>query len=255
MIKYVFSCIRFIYQLFLGFTRRRKGLIFICGLPKSGTTWIENTLKDYTDGVTVMPPLAIWHEQFRSSGFKYRPSSFLLRVLNNGNFIMKLHIDGDDQFTKRLTAIGLKTLVIHRDIRDVSISYYYYVKRTWHHFDYSALKDLSVEQGIDYFFQNRYDEYKQWIASWSNQTSDDVILLQYEDLLEDLEKCLKKFLIVLDQHIDEEKLKRAVLTNSFITKSKGRTNGEANNNSFVRRGIVAEWKTVFSEEQKRKFML
>lgn len=253
MIKYIFSIARFIYQMLLGFTRKRKGLIFICGLPKSGTTWIENMLKDYTDGVTIMPPMAIWHEQFRSSGFKYRPSNWLLRILDKGNFIMKLHIDSDEKFSKRLSSMNLKTIVVYRDIRDVSISYFYYVKRTWHHFDNSALKNLSVEEGIDYFFQNRYDEYKLWIESWSSQSSEDIILFQYEDLLKDSELCLKKALLFLDQEIDGEKLKHSLNSNSFINKSGGRKNGDANNKSFVRKGVVAEWETVFTEEQKQNF--
>jgi hypothetical protein len=77
--------------------------------------------------------------------------------------------------------------------------------------------------------------------------------VRYEDLLESPEKELGRLLALLGAEASEETVKLCVGSASFERLSKGRKRGEEDTTSFFRKGVAGDWRSVFTERDRRVF--
>jgi hypothetical protein len=77
--------------------------------------------------------------------------------------------------------------------------------------------------------------------------------VRYEDLLEKPKVELGRLLEFLGAEAGEETVVRCVSSASFERLSKGRTRGEEDLASFFRKGVAGDWRSVFTEEDRRVF--
>jgi hypothetical protein len=75
----------------------------------------------------------------------------------------------------------------------------------------------------------------------------------YEDLLERPEEEVRRLLGFLGAEATDETVKRCVEAASFEKLTRGRDRGEEDPTSFFRKGVAGDWKTVFTEWDRRVF--
>ena len=161
------------------------------------------------------------------------------------------------------------TIVMWRDGRDVIVSHYYYHlfhRRT------TGMKGWAIEQQerlgikdahdvqrylpryIDYCFTDGPPLNMSWtsfVETWKSRTG--YVETKYEAMRENPRHEMKKILQYLSVHrIDDAKLDSCISKFSFENVT-GRKPGEEDAYSFVRKGIVGDWKDKFTREAREVF--
>lgn len=77
--------------------------------------------------------------------------------------------------------------------------------------------------------------------------------VRYEALVERPETEMRRLLTFLGADHDRETIQRCVEAASFERLSEGRARGEEDPSSFFRKGVVGDWRNVFSERDRRIF--
>ena len=77
--------------------------------------------------------------------------------------------------------------------------------------------------------------------------------VRYEDLVKRPETEMRRLLTFLGANSEPETVQRCVEAASFERLSEGRTRGEEDPSSFFRKGVVGDWRNVFSERDRRIF--
>jgi hypothetical protein len=74
--------------------------------------------------------------------------------------------------------------------------------------------------------------------------------IRYEDLLQDTPNTLQRILRLLDARDDNATIERCTLASSFERVSK-RRQGEEDSSSFFRKGVAGDWRSVFTERDRK----
>jgi hypothetical protein len=77
--------------------------------------------------------------------------------------------------------------------------------------------------------------------------------VRYEDLVEKPEKTLRRLMGFLGAASDEETVRSCVEAASFKKLTKGRERGQEDPTSFFRKGVVGDWRNVFTEKDNALF--
>ena len=153
-------------------------------------------------------------------------------------------------------------VLVFRDGRDVMVSMYHHylfpnelgnglaVKRTLRFFSDCDVQDMSsnLPRFMELAFLNRIGPGFSWpdfVESWSSKGYTQV---RYEDLRQRPESELTRLCVELGGvHPDPEKINEIVARFSFESQS-GRKPGEEQRGSFMRKGLVGDWRNHFSPE-------
>ena len=241
--------------------------IWICGLPKSGTTLIEEILEN-------LP-----YVKMDRSIFRVFPNKNKIKLDNVEKYIscfpeqkysyIKTHLEYSEEIINSLLSKNFKIIVTFRDIRDVMISRYFHILSEKDHWQHDILKDLSFEKGFiksltektDKFpavkFQEPIIEYFNWIKKWKKIENKNILKVHYEDYNNNPHSFIKKILDFtsfreFDSIEIEKKLsqKRDYEKNLPLEQKLKRT---SKNVSTFRSGKSNIWKKHFSEEINKKF--
>lgn len=152
-----------------------------------------------------------------------------------------------------------KTVVLFRDGRDVMASYYFHLvypkeitsaKYSDKVREKTAVDDPTlVHENIDRFIEWAFTEgfpgwtWAEFIDRWWNE--DGVVKTSYEALTANTHTELTRVLSELEIDVSAEAIADAVERYSFEAQS-GRSRGEAENESFVRKGVVGDWVNHFT---------
>ena len=236
-----------------GYLRCRKKypqhFIFVAGFAKGGSSWFAHMLSALPGFQEYTP--ARWplegHED-ACGVYEGMVSEFKHKLA-----IVKGHTWGYASNVEQLRkqAAG-KYIITIRDPRDCLISAYWFVRRRPGHWDYEKAMSMSLDEYItdkleSGEFKNRFVG---WLDSWRQSVNEDVIFVRYEDLLVDAEKELRRVFKFLGFDISMSEISALVKKQSFENKSK-RKPGQENTDSFLRKGIADEWKSEFSDYQKK----
>lgn len=154
-------------------------------------------------------------------------------------------------------------VILWRDGRDVMVSWYHHclfkneidnhslVKTVTNDLqlkDINAVK-FNLPEFIEYSFEKQKHPSFSWatfVNSWINQS--DVVYLHYEKMRENPVSELQRVVQELTSlKIDDNTVIKVVDKYSFAKMSK-RVLGQENKTSFMRKGIVGDWKNYFSQE-------
>lgn len=255
---------------------------FICGTPKSGTTWFQRMLDT--------------HPEIVCSGEGHFADSFLLpfaqlaqnynkkleltaeRVYEGKPFYQKLNAN-DMEFIAR-TVIGLvmgqrripegtkwvgdktprytfrmnilaqvfpsaKFIHILRDGRDVITSTCYHAYRAGHR----AVIDKTRPEYFNYSAQCA----SVWVNNvraaekFGNNNPDKYLMVKYEDMHLDPEATLTTILQFLDVSTETEIVKNCIEKNEFKELTGGREKGTEIKDSYFRSGVPGNWKNFLSK--------
>lgn len=162
----------------------------------------------------------------------------------------------------------IDTVVVWRDGRDAMISYYYHclipkkivsAKETARLQKYFGIQDphdvqTYLSRFIEWTFTGGYPRFT-W-ADFVRRWHDDPrpAFTSYEALKANPELELRKVLTHFDRMPPNVgTIERAVQKYAFERQSEGRKPGQEDVNSFVRKGIVGDWKNVFDAECRQIF--
>jgi hypothetical protein len=238
---------RFYRDLFKGRHSESK-FVFVAGLPKSGTTWLENMISNHLNLTQIMPYKITSYELENKESIHYQYDEKFFDYREKGQYFTKLHTDGSDNNIKVLKDLSIKHVLMYRDMRDVAISYVSYVRSTpWHpiHLEY---RDLTLEHGLKKFANENAKDWMNWILEWEKNSDKNLTaVVRYEDLLLEPSKILQNILRFLDSDVDEKDIATLINKYSFLN-MKNQTKS-----SFFNSGKSGKWKNKFDNDMKNLY--
>lgn len=216
----------------------RRGDVFLVSYPKSGNTWMRFLLANYIYGgdidisrVTALLPDVHYNPQ----DIEKAPSPR----------IIKSHEPFNPKYRK--------VVYLVRDVRDVAVSYFYHLKKFKSLAEGTAFSDY-----LDSFMDGNLDNYGAWdkhVDGWLNG-AEDLLLIRYEDMLENTEHCLAQVIAFCGLELDEARLSHAVAACSLgklrevekkeFNHSELLSSSDASIN-FFRKGQSGDWKGHFNQ--------
>jgi Sulfotransferase domain len=228
-----------------------QNIIFVAGLPKSGTSWLKKMICSYQGYQEVMIPEANSYEISHSGSHNFDLPDDTFSRFANKLVVLKLHVHGSEHNINLLKNNQIPFIIIYRDLRDVAVSYYFYVKQTPWHSEHKLYKNLCIEDGLKLFANSLLIPYVRWIESWENNANSSLkLILRYEDLLVNSEAELLNVAKHCNLDSSVSKITEIVTVNSFANLSGGRNKGNESQNSFFRKGIAGDWKNHFTPSVK-----
>jgi hypothetical protein len=221
--------------------------LFVAGLPKSGTSWLESMLASFPGYARVMIPEAIAYERKHGGTHDFDVPTDLFERFDRRLAVLKLHARGADRNVQLLDEAGLPYVIMYRDLRDVAVSYFFYVKRTRWHPDHLAYHGLDVEEGLLRFGRTLLPEYVTWIRQWRSQRDPDrSMIVRYEDLLKDTKSVFWAVTDLYNLNAEHSEISKIVDAHRFDRMSGGRDRGNQDTSSFLRKGVSGDWKQHFT---------
>ena len=253
-------------------------ILWIASYPKSGNTWvrafIHNYLANQVSDINTIHQQSI--DEVKSFRYqKYLPDNQLTTELDletlcsirpfvhsdiaaaaNGTVFVKSH-NFQGQYKNHPLhnwSVSSGAIYIVRNPLDVAVSLSRY-------FAYS------IDEAIEYMADdmagtpNEAENVPQvitsWslnVSSWSQEPSENLLVLRYEDLLSNPKKYFRKVESLLGLKKDPKRLMQAIKASSFSNlkkqeQSAGFVEKHEDAKSFFRKGTANQWKTQLSEQQ------
>lgn len=234
--------------------RYSQKILFVAGLPKSGTTWLERMLASFPGYCHFVPHDAVLYELRFGESHSYQLPRQLFDRLQKHLIVMKMHINGSHHNARMLEENQIPYVVLYRDLRDVAVSYVHYVRVTPWHPEFQVYQHLTIEDGLVRFANTHLMDYESWIRSWeSNRHAALSLSMRYEDLLENTGEVFSSVVRHFELPVSDKLIKKTIKKHSFQRMSGGRARGEEQAGSFVRKGKAGDWKNYFTAEIKDLF--
>ena len=257
-------------------------LLWIASYPKSGNTWVRAFIENYLRGqhkpVDINSLFRI--KQAEEKAFRYAHyikggdtrslsveeiCALRSRVQADiaseaaGTVFLKTHnlLGEFGGYPLQNSAVTAGAVYIVRNPLDVVISVARYF-------------DFSIDEAIDYMAEeetgtpNEEDNVPQIISSWSvnvqswtQEPRPEILVLRYEDMLDNPQKAFRRLVSFLRQPKDPQRLKRAIRFSSFDQlkqqeKRTGFIEKHENANAFFRQGRKNQWRDKLTDEQVGK---
>jgi len=259
-------------------------LLWIASYPKSGNTWvrafIDNYLSNQHQPVDINTLFRI--RQAEAKAFRYAPyvaggdttrlsveevcairprvQADIARDARGTVFLKTHNYRGEfSGYPLQNAAVTSGAIYIVRNPLDVVISLARYF-------------DIGIDEAIDYMAEeatgtpNEKENVPQVISSWSlhvqswtQEPGPEILVLRYEDMLDNPVKAFRKLVAFLGQARDPDRLKRAIRFSSFDQlklqeKRSGFIEKHENAESFFRQGRKNQWNGKLTDEQIRKII-
>jgi hypothetical protein len=229
-------------------------ILFIAGLPKSGTTWLENMLASFPGYHKITPYDAVRYEMEHGESHSYSlPKGFFKRYRNR-LLVIKLHLNGSRHNAESLKAAGIKYIILYRDLRDVAVSYCFYVSRTPWHPDFQAYRKLSFTEKLRCFGDSHLTDYAEWIRQWHQNHDPELgAIVSYESLIARPDQVLTSIANHFGLDSTPEVISAVVERHSLKSHHPGSGSSSPRMGSVIRKGQVGDWKNHFTPEIKELF--
>lgn len=234
-------------------TKKGIGLIFVVGIPKSGSTWVKRMISHLTGYSEIMIPEAVIHSHLNYESHSHPLPSNTFKRLAKVNAVLKMHIWASQHNIDIIKSDRRKVVVITRDLRDIAVSYIFYVQRTSYHSDHRNFRGKSINESLDFFIQHRLEDYVIWVESWKQYAHEPWCkIYDYSDLLEDTNKVLSEIVAFYSIPANQQQIEKTVAEHSFSSMAKKDDAGK-DPTSFYRKGVAGDWESHFTEELHHQF--
>ncbi|MBL8089808.1 MAG: sulfotransferase domain-containing protein [Anaerolineales bacterium] len=227
-------------------------LIFIAGLPKSGTTWLAQLMQEvpgYQPAYVYDPDECSSLHNICNDIFSYIPK--------NGHYIMKLHTHYSPENMQVLDKFNINPIIMYRDLRDQCVSRYFHALNDPTHRHYALYNTLSKEEGMTHNLEISLEYYLSWIENWLSQIKKQpnrFYEVRYETLRADPSGTLAGVLSFYGIQLSNEQVEQIVQKIASQTKFDLKQNFQKRQNkSTARKGIVGDWRNHFSERHVQYF--
>ncbi len=221
-----------------------KPTLFVAGLPKSGTTWLESMLRSYAGFQAMGHPANTAWELSHGGSHRFEIPARFFESFKGGLCVVKLHCHGSSNNIARLEEAKVPHVVLYRDLRDAAVSHVFYVKRTPWHPEYPIYKELDTQQGLAHFGQTLLPEWRDWIRSWrAEATPGQSLVLSYEEMKAN--PVAKMLEVTKLFQLPSDPVEEIVEACSFNNMKKA--------GSFFRKGSSGDWVNHFTAELGEQF--
>ena len=253
--------------------KKKFHIVWCAGLPKSGTTLIENILEE-------LPMIQANNSLFRI---------FDNRNLNNIHAIsgqmfekfpkdkltfLKTHTYYSEDSINLANKYRTKIIISMRDIRDVMISRYFHAMSDKTFFQHNLIKNLDFkegfiislkeeykgtewEAGINGKFKKPIEYYYKWILDWQNYAKNNTscLVLWFEEFVENPKNYIKKIIDYLEfDHMDVDKIYIKLQADRKMLQSRSlKENLNHFESKTFRKGVSGEWKKILDNDILKKF--
>lgn len=239
-----------------GMYRYKHPIIFIAGLPKSGTTWLRSMLA-LLPGYNIRPI----YDPIGSINRRDISEDIFNALPQNRYSIIKVHTQYSPENFDIITRYVDRFIVMCRDLRDMCVSRYIHVKNDRMHQLYHEYNQWPKEKGIMHSIEFVHREFIPWVEGWRKASHDHpgkILLVQYEQLNRALKKTLERIFQFYELHVDASVIQRMLQTQlkkeadirrnlKDIDRRIGRLK------STARKGIIGDWRNHFNTEHKTRF--
>ena len=253
-------------------------IIWLASYPKSGNTWVRLFLKSYFSDENqeldindnIMIPSFPEPKYFEMLKIDYTK---VIEIVKNWNLIQDtINLNGETNFLKTHNGMfkirdykftdsnnTLGAIYIVRDPRDVAISYSHHFGKTIEDTVESMLDPQNVEK-MEYknktYTHSIMGRWSDHYRSWKSYNLTDILIIRYEDLVNNPKNSFLKILKYLKSknngEIDLAKLDKALNETSFNNLKKKENNfgfkEKSINSPFFRKGIIGDWKNSMKKE-------
>jgi hypothetical protein len=229
-------------------------VLFVAGLPKSGTTWLEKMLSSYPGFHDVLIPSVASYEFASGGSHDYDLPPEIFSRFKEMLVVTKMHVHGSPHNVRVLRAAGVRYVVLYRDLRDVAVSHIFYVRQTPWHPEHPLYAGLSVEAGLQVFADRTLLPFADWVRSWHNNADAEMsMLIRYEDMLANAQGVMTSVAEHFELNNSDKMISSIVTAHSFQQLSRGRTRGQMSSKSFFRRGVSGDWMRYFTPTLKETY--
>ncbi|XP_063964817.1 sulfotransferase 1C2A-like isoform X2 [Lytechinus pictus] len=205
--------------------------LFIVTYPKSGTTWAEQVM-------------------------------MLIRYNGNLNKLEGKHIMKLIPFLEHVKDIANPSvLYVARNPKDTAVSFYHFCHYVGPMPSYESW-DVFFEE----FITGRTPQgswFENVLPWWRRRNHPNVLFLKYEDMIKDLPTAVRQIAHFMGKSLSDDVIKQISRASTFeAMKSNPSANPDSiisptihreNNQSFMRKGIIGDWKNYFTADQNRRF--
>ena len=252
-------------------------IVWCAGLAKSGTTLIEEILRELPMLQINNSVLRIYDDTNLDHIHGITDKMFSKFPKNKLSFL-KTHSHYNKHYTDIANKYNSKIIISMRDIRDVMISRYFHAKSDKAFFKYNLLNDLSFKEGFIMSLKEslmlKYDPadwklgtgetfqiplqyYYRWILDWQNyaKKNSNCLILWFEDFIADPKNYIKKITNYLEfEDFEINKMLLKLESNRGLLKKRNLVD---NLNQFqpqtFRKGESEGWKKVLDDEILKEF--
>lgn len=238
----------------IGRYKYKHRVLFIAGLPKSGTTWVSTQLvkiPGYNMRYINDPQGKTKDHDISDGVFSSLP--------RYGYSVVKLHTRYTKENYDIINKHVPKFIVMTRDLRDMCISRYYHVINEKEHRHHDLYTKNTLDDSLMHCIDTIGDEYVPWVRDWervAREYPNKILLITYEELnltpINSYKKILKFYDIPFNEdlvrQLSESKLKKVKNLKKELTKSVG-----LGTTSTARKGIIGDWKNHLKPAHKEKF--
>jgi hypothetical protein len=226
-------------------------LLFIAGLPKSGTTWLAQLLEEvpgYKRRSVWDPDRCIAQHDVCDSVFEsVEPYAYS---------VVKLHTRPTPENLAVLRRHHVRTVVMHRDLRDQCVSRYFHALKDPEHQHHDLYESSSKEEGLAHSVEVTIEHYRDWVSGWLpviEAEPEAFFEVRYEDLHAEPVRVLSDVLGFYG--IDPEQADAAGIVERVgaATRFELTAAGLARNTSTAREGGVGGWRRHFTPEMTERF--
>ena len=248
-------------------SKHKKVLIF--GLPKSGTTLVEEILEQLPYVRLNRTPVRFYIHPNLKDSHAINDESFKFFSEKKYSFL-KTHSYFDNKHIDLVKKYNAKILICFRDIRDVMISRYNHVLADKNHWQHEEIIDLPTHEGFlksltslnNSPSENKIapiEEYYNWVYNWlSFKGINNYNILWYEEYIKDPISYINKILSDLDfKEFDAKIIENtlaALRKKNEHTKLKNKLRRAGKGVSTFREGKSGGWKDFFDDHTYKKFI-
>lgn len=220
-------------------------LVFIAGLPKAGTTWLETLMMSVPD----CQKLA-WYDPKGLLDEHVLDPALFEKLPVKGNFFIKTHVGATAEGVEALQKYAVPTVVMVRDLRDQCVSHYYHLINDSTHPIHNKYKGEHRSKVFSYCVEMAATEYAEWCRNWLREINNNeklLLLIRYEDLHADtkgtFQRVLKHFEMDLaNERVDDIIREVSIRSQAGLSLAKQLARGKT-----LRAGRIGDWREYFSE--------
>ncbi|NER00851.1 MAG: hypothetical protein F6K30_29855 [Cyanothece sp. SIO2G6] len=215
--------------------------IFLVSYPKSGSTWVRFLIGNYLSG----NKYDFTNSHLIIPDVHYNPEQI-------GNLEKPRFIKSHYSFVPEYKRV----IYIVRDVRDVAVSYFFHARK------YSLIdKEMRFRDFVlSVFGQDKIDTLLPWgnhVNSYLENHENDLLLVRYEDLIDDTYRELARILDFSGLPLQQDKVASAVESSSFSKMQRMEQNqieqfeqlvNSDHSIKFIRQGRVGVWQEWFDSE-------
>ena len=242
-------------------------IIWCAGLPKSGTTLIEEILEYYA--VSAKKSLLRLYDDSGLDHVHGISEKLFSSFPKNKITYLKTHSHFSEHYINIATKHNSKILISMRDIRDVMISRYYHIMNDNNSWQHNSIKNLNFKDGFVKSISEVYDKdpntqtkkpieyFYKWIEGWQNYAQDNknCLILWYEDYVNSPKKYLEKIENYLNLNfVDTNLIYSNLVKNQESLKIRGfKKNITDFEMKTFREGKINNWKNILDDKTLEKF--